>query len=64
MVAITECGTNPDPDNLVKDAAGWSWFMTWNGEYTRQRTWNSLDQWRKIMNHSYVITLDEMPSLK
>ncbi|WP_207428932.1 glycosyl hydrolase [Pedobacter sp. SYSU D00535] len=64
MVAITECGSNPDPDNLVADAAGWSWFMTWYGDYTRQRTHNSLTIWRKIMNHSYVITLDEMPSLK
>jgi mannan endo-1,4-beta-mannosidase len=64
MVAITECSSNPDPDNLIKDAAGWSWFMTWYGDYTRRRTYNSLDIWKKIMAHPYVITLDEMPSLK
>ncbi|MEJ6979677.1 glycosyl hydrolase [Pedobacter sp. P351] len=64
MVAMTETGSNPDPNLLVADSAGWSWFMTWDGEYTRNSTWNTLNQWKAIMNHSYVITLDEMPSLK
>ncbi|MBC8051612.1 MAG: hypothetical protein H7Y13_00955 [Sphingobacteriaceae bacterium] len=64
MVSITECGSMPDPDNLVKDAAAWSWFMPWYGDYTRNSTHNSLDLWKKTLNHTYVITLDEMPSLK
>ncbi|WP_207531839.1 glycosyl hydrolase [Desertivirga arenae] len=64
MVALSECGSNPDPDNLVADAAAWSWFMTWYGDYTRMRTYNTLTLWKKIMAHPYVITLDEMPSLK
>ena len=64
MVTISECGSNPDPDNLVADAAAWSWFMTWYGNYTRRSTYNSLTLWKKIMAHPYVITLDEMPSLK
>ena len=25
---------------------------------------NPVSQWQKIMNHNYVITLDEMPDLK
>jgi mannan endo-1,4-beta-mannosidase len=64
MVTISECGSFPDPDNLVKDGAMWSWYMPWYGDYTRNATYNSLDLWKKAFGHSYVITLDEMPNIK
>lgn len=64
MVALTEVGSIPDVDNLIKDSAAWSWFMPWYGAYTRNSTNNSLDLWKKMFAHAYVITLDEMPSLK
>ena len=64
MVTISECGSIPDVDNLVKDGAAWSWFMPWYGDFTRNSTHNSLDLWKKMFASDYVITLDEMPSLK
>jgi mannan endo-1,4-beta-mannosidase len=64
MVTISECGSIPDVDNLVKDSAAWSWFMPWYGDFTRSSTHNSLDLWKKMFASNYVITLDEMPSLK
>jgi len=64
MVALSECGSIPDVDQLTKDAAAWSWFMPWYGDYTRNSVHNSLDLWKKMFASSYVITLDEMPSLK
>jgi mannan endo-1,4-beta-mannosidase len=64
LVALSECGSSPDPDNLVKDDAKWSWFMPWNGDFVRSATYNSLDFWKKAFGHDYVLTLDEMPSLK
>ena len=64
MITLSECGSIPDVDNLVTDVAAWSWFMPWYGDYTRNSTNNSLDLWKKMFAHSYVITLDEMPSLK
>jgi mannan endo-1,4-beta-mannosidase len=64
MITLSECGSIPDPDNLVADVAAWSWFMPWYGDYTRNATHNSLDLWKKLFASSYVITLDEMPSLK
>jgi len=64
MVTISECGSMPDVDNLTKDAAAWSWFMPWYGDFVRSGTNNSLDLWRKMFASNYVITLDEMPSLK
>lgn len=64
MITISESGSFPDVDNLIKDEAGWSWFMPWNGKYTRDSYYNSLDLWKKMFASDYVITLDEMPDLK
>lgn len=64
MIALSECGSFPDPDNLKKDGAAWSWFMPWYGGYVRDAKYNSLALWQKTMAHEYVITLDEMPNLK
>jgi hypothetical protein len=64
LTTISECGSFPDPDNLVKDAAMWSWYMVWPGDFVRSATYNPLDLWKKAFNHSYVLTLDEMPNIK
>lgn len=64
MVALTECGSIPDIDNLVKDKASWLWFMPWYGEYVKDSKHNSLEIWKKTLQSTHVITLDEMPSLK
>ncbi len=64
MVTISECGSFPDVDNIIKDDAGWSWFMPWNGEFVRDSKHNSLDLWKKAFASDYVITLDEMPEIK
>lgn len=64
MLAISECGSFPDPDNLVKDGAAWSFFMPWYGDFVRNASHNPLDLWKKTMAHDYVLTLDEMPNLR
>lgn len=64
MLTLSEVGSIPDVDNLQKDGAAWSWFMPWYGDYTRSSTHNSLELWKKMFASDYVITLDEMPSLK
>ena len=64
MVTISESGSFPDVDNLIKDGAGWSWFMPWSGDFTRSNKYNSLDLWKKMFASDYVLTLDEMPNLK
>lgn len=64
MLTISESGSFPDVDNLIKDGAGWSWFMPWNGDFTRSAKYNSLDLWKKMFASDYVLTLDEMPNLK
>jgi mannan endo-1,4-beta-mannosidase len=64
MVTISECGSFPDPDNLMADGAGWSWFMPWYGSFVRESKYNTIELWKKTLEHDYVITLDEMPDLR
>lgn len=64
MLTLGEIGSIPDPDQLKADGAAWSWFMPWYGEHTVLPSWNSKAIWQKVMNHDYVITLDEMPDLR
>ncbi|MBW6537370.1 MAG: hypothetical protein K0B11_20345 [Mariniphaga sp.] len=64
MITLSECGSFPDADNLVADGAAWSYFMPWYGDFVRDSKYNSLDLWKKMFAHDYVLTLDEMPDLK
>lgn len=64
MLALSEVGSIPDVDELFEDGAAWSWFMPWYGAYTRDSRHNSLDLWKKMFAHAYVLTLDEMPVLR
>lgn len=64
MIALSEVGSFPDVETLVKDHADWSWYMPWYGEHTRGTKHNPLELWQKMFAHEYVITLDEMPDLK
>jgi len=64
LLTISECGSFPDPDNLEKDGAPWSYFMPWYGDFVRKNEHNPLTHWKKTLNHSYVLTLDEMPNLR
>jgi len=74
MVALTENGAIPNPDNCKDDNAMWLWFMTWNdsgntvGETTRNNFWtgeyhNTQAHKTHVYNHPLVITLDELPDL-
>jgi len=77
MVALTENGIIPDPDECKKDNAMWSWFMTWNdstagneapGFTDRENFWtgehhNTQAHKNHVYNHPLVITLDELPDL-
>ncbi|WP_187263493.1 glycosyl hydrolase [Pontibacter beigongshangensis] len=64
MIALSEVGSFPDADNLVKDGAAWSWYMPWYGKHTRESQFNPVSLWQKMFSHDYVITLDEMPPLR
>jgi mannan endo-1,4-beta-mannosidase len=61
MLALAENGSIPYSENLETDGAGWSYFMPWYGEHTNSSSHNVANDWNKVMNHNYVITLEDMP---
>jgi mannan endo-1,4-beta-mannosidase len=75
IIALTENGKIPDPDECIKDEAMWSWFMTWNdrynsydGESHKDNFWtgesiNTQAHKEKVYHHPRVITLDKLPDL-
>lgn len=63
IVTLSENGAVPYPDEMLADGANWSWFMSWNLDWAMDG-WNhdnTAADWNTILNHDYVLTLDEMP---
>ena len=68
MVALTETGVMPDPDLLVQTGSNWLWFLTWSGELVLAKDQKSYSEeyteakmLKKVYQHEYVITKDELP---
>lgn len=64
MITLSECGSVPDPALMMEYGDTWSWFMPWNGDYTESASHNGATWWNKFFSYDYVITRDQMPSLK
>ncbi len=64
MITLSECGSVPDPAVMLEYGDAWSWFMPWNGDYTRSDSHNGATWWHKFFSYDYVVTRDMMPSLK
>jgi mannan endo-1,4-beta-mannosidase len=58
MIALTESGTMPNPDNVSTFATWWSWFSLWTGSFIRDVPLSLLQQ---AYNDPDMITLDELP---
>ena len=73
MVALTECGSIPDPDEMQRDGVYWLYFMVWNDTDAKGRDksnfweggyWNDDEFKKKVYGSDFVITLDKLPDLK
>jgi mannan endo-1,4-beta-mannosidase len=60
MGGISENDSIPDPDKLVSEKVPWLYFCTWNDFETGAYVSNSEDHLKKVFNHNYVLTLDEL----
>jgi mannan endo-1,4-beta-mannosidase len=60
IIAMSENGTIPDPQNLFDEMSAWSFFATWSGNFITDGQSNSTAHINKVFNHEYVITLDEI----
>jgi len=58
VIALTESGTMPDPDNVRTFATWWSWFSLWTGSFIRDVPLSLL---QKAYNDPDMITRDELP---
>lgn len=63
MIALSECGTNPDIELSVKSGAPWLWFMTWCGEFMSDNLTNGTEYYKKTFSSEYAVTLDQLPDL-
>lgn len=64
MISLSECGSIPDPDQMFTKGDTWLWFMPWYRDFTRSDKHNGTAYWNTVMHNPYVITRDQMPSLK
>lgn len=64
IITLSECGSIPAIGNMFEYGDTWSWFMPWNGDYTRSDKHNGVTYLKDVFNDERVITRDEMPSLK
>ena len=72
MIALSENGRIPLPENIKKDKANWLWFMTWNdgnksgtneSNFWEGSYYNEDSIKTSVYSHENIITLDELPDL-
>ncbi len=64
IVTLSECGSIPSIESMFEYGDTWSWFMPWNGDYTRSDSHNGATYFSSLLTNEKVITRDKMPSLK
>lgn len=64
IIALSECGSIPTIESMFEYGDIWSWFMPWNGDYTRSANHNGAAFLNTLFNNPNVITRDGVPSLK
>ena len=64
MVAMAECDTIPNVENLVDESAYWLYACPWYGEHLKNAQMNNPETLNKIYNSDLFITLDELPEYK
>lgn len=68
LTTISECGNIPDPTIQMESGLNWSWFMVWPsgdggsvpGDYQK----NTANYWKLIQSSQYILSREDMPSLK
>lgn len=69
IMAISENGALPDVNALSDGSVPWTWFCTWDGEFTIDKSNKYSEKHTKkdvlldFYNNPYLITRDEVPSL-
>ncbi|MBQ8160723.1 MAG: beta-mannosidase [Clostridia bacterium] len=69
MIALTENGVMPSPDEMEATGTHWAWFCTWSGEFVVKNgryseEYTDAEQLKRVYESPYVITRDELPDLR
>lgn len=64
MIALSECGTVGRISEQWSAGARWSWFMPWYSAEGVKTPHADEAWWKDAMEQSYVITRDQLPSMK
>lgn len=64
IITLSECGSIPNIDAMFEYGDTWSWFMPWNGDYTRSDKHNGASFFTDLFSNDRVITRDQMPNFK
>lgn len=62
LIGFGENGPIPAPGQLVREKAGWSFFIAWSGKTLWDN--NSKEQIHEAYNHPYMLNLGDLPELK
>lgn len=62
LVALTESGNLPDPENIRAYATWWSWFTIWQGKDFIQK--QPVELLKRVYADEDILTLDELPDWK
>ncbi len=63
-LALSENGPIPDPDAFIREEAPWLWYLPWWGGFVLHEEWNTFDWLKKVYDHPYPLTLDDLPNFK
>lgn len=64
MIANGEIGVIPDVEALNESRVPWLWYMTWSKDFCLGEQFTTFDELRKMYNHPYSITLEDIKDLK
>ncbi|MFC5528744.1 glycosyl hydrolase [Cohnella yongneupensis] len=73
IVALSENGPLPDPDQLIRDGVPWAWCCTWYGDFIWKKEqdrevytehYTEAHMLNKLYQHPFTVTKEELPDIR
>ncbi len=64
IVAMTECDTVPDIDNMIEEKAMWLYFLPWYDQWLMDSRYNNASTLKEVYQSEYVVNLEDLPEYK
>ena len=63
ITALGEVGPIPSVEEIKDNQIPWVWFMMWSRMFVKTEKFTSIEEFKKVYNSDYSITLDKLPKL-